>query len=579
MRIGTKLIANTIIVAIIAVVITATAIGYLLYMHTNNYLEQTVIEKFISLRDTKAAEIEDYYSMVAKQVVTFAHGQTIKQAMHDFTAAFNNYATERNEVKYKTDVVTWYAKNFTIEYAKVNANEIVDANKLLNMLDDNSFALQYNYILHNPYPLNNKSQYNYADDGSKYSQVHKKLHPIIREYQEQFHYQDILLVDSKTGDIVYSVQKELDYTTSLINGPYASSAIGKVFQQANAATRHDFFAITDFEAYFPSYNNVASFVAAPIFNDLGDKIGVLIFRLSIDFINKVMTNNNQWENSGWGHTGESYIIGQDAVMRTMSRFFLEEPEKYLQQMSKLNMAFKTKQLIAAKKTTAGLQKINSAGAIAVMQGKTGVAYYTDYRNLAVIAAYKPLNIYGLTWGIICGIDKAEAFAMTEQLAKIIIFYSSLLAITIAIIAVVVGYGLSQRIKTTISQFNEIIYQLADSHDLSTRFKITTNDELGQIATALNMLLASLEQASNFNKSLSQIEQNVEIEKDFTNVQEVTKPSNHGNTEQNAEQDYEQDDFSDLELMDDDIDILTAKLENLAQQFKHFEQEADKISDW
>jgi methyl-accepting chemotaxis protein len=43
----------------------------------------------------------------------------------------------------------------------------------------------------------------------------------VRNYLEKFGYYDIFLVDPETGDIVYSVFKELDYSTSLIDGPYA----------------------------------------------------------------------------------------------------------------------------------------------------------------------------------------------------------------------------------------------------------------------------------------------------------------------------------------------------------------------
>ena len=100
-----------------------------------------------------------------------------------------------------------------------------------NQLDDDSIALQYSYIKANHNPLGEKHNLDFANDESIYSKLHAKYHPVIRDFLDQFGYYDIFLVDSDSGDIVYSVFKELDYTTSLKNGPYANTNFGRVFQE------------------------------------------------------------------------------------------------------------------------------------------------------------------------------------------------------------------------------------------------------------------------------------------------------------------------------------------------------------
>ena len=45
---------------------------------------------------------------------------------------------------------------------------------------------------------------------TEYDDVHKKYHPSIKGFLEEFGYYDIFLVDT-SGNIVYSVFKELDY--------------------------------------------------------------------------------------------------------------------------------------------------------------------------------------------------------------------------------------------------------------------------------------------------------------------------------------------------------------------------------
>jgi hypothetical protein len=59
---------------------------------------------------------------------------------------------------------------------------------------------------------------------------------------------------------------ELDFGTSLIDGPYAQTNFRYVLRQAKAsAGRHDVM-IVDFVRYFVSYEAPAGFVASPIYD-------------------------------------------------------------------------------------------------------------------------------------------------------------------------------------------------------------------------------------------------------------------------------------------------------------------------
>ncbi len=73
----------------------------------------------------------------------------------------------------------------------------------------------------------------FADDMSSYSRLHAKYHPVIRGFLEQYGYYDIFLVEPDSGDIAYSVFKELDFTTSLKDGSFANTNIGRVFREVN----------------------------------------------------------------------------------------------------------------------------------------------------------------------------------------------------------------------------------------------------------------------------------------------------------------------------------------------------------
>jgi methyl-accepting chemotaxis protein len=149
-------------------------------------------------------------------------------------------------------LATYYSQEFSTAYHAQNDGRSPNADRIVRQLDDVAIALQYHYIRANINPLGSKHILDRADDSSRYSQFHEQYHPIIRNYLEKFGYYDIFLVHSKTGKIVYSVFKELDYATSLISGPYAQTNFGEAFRKANAANATDTFVITDLKQYFPS---------------------------------------------------------------------------------------------------------------------------------------------------------------------------------------------------------------------------------------------------------------------------------------------------------------------------------------
>ena len=103
-----------------------------------------------------------------------------------------------------------------------------------------TLIFQHDYISGNPHPTGSKSLLNETKDGSDYSKVHARYHPILRNFLEKFGYYDIFLIDAETGDMIYSVFKEVDFATNLLNGLYSATNFGKVVQEAAASTDRNF---------------------------------------------------------------------------------------------------------------------------------------------------------------------------------------------------------------------------------------------------------------------------------------------------------------------------------------------------
>ncbi|MBD2676851.1 MULTISPECIES: hypothetical protein [Nostoc] len=68
-------------------------------------------------------------------------------------------------------------------------------------------SLQHYYIAANRYPLEQKPQLLDAGDGIAYSRFHAQYQPWFQNLIQSIGYENLLLIDRNTGDIIYSVCK------------------------------------------------------------------------------------------------------------------------------------------------------------------------------------------------------------------------------------------------------------------------------------------------------------------------------------------------------------------------------------
>lgn len=350
-------------------------------------------QRLTGIRDARAQEARAYFQTIRNQVLTFSANGMVVDAMRDFPEHFETFVEETTQegVGYtamRRDVSDYYMNKFAASYAEKNGKR-PDVDALFEPLGETALALQYHYISNNPHPLGSKEQLTQSKDGTAYSALHEEVHPVIRNYLEKFGYYDIFLVDIKSGDIVYSVFKELDYGTSLLDGPYAQTNFAEAFRQASQLDDPDEFVLVDYAPYTPSYEAPASFIASPVF-DGNEKVGVAIFQMPIDRLNEIMASR-----SGLGRSGEIYIVGPDRLMRSDSYL---DPEN---------------RSVEASFANPELGQVDTLAVERALDGQAGSGIIDDYNGNLVLSAYTPFHFAGLEWAFIAEIDVAEALNPTK----------------------------------------------------------------------------------------------------------------------------------------------------------------------
>ncbi len=83
------------------------------------------------------------------------------------------------------------------------------------------------------------------------------------KYIDKYGYYDLFLIHPQ-GRVFYSVAKEADYHTNIVNGNYSDSGLGKLTRQVLSSKQ---FGLADFAPYAPSNNDPFSFIAQPMINE------------------------------------------------------------------------------------------------------------------------------------------------------------------------------------------------------------------------------------------------------------------------------------------------------------------------
>lgn len=487
-KLGTKVLSGF----LAAVIITILSISIVSYNIASDGMHHEGIQKLTAIREIKGSQIESYFQNVRNQVETYSENRMIIDAMKDFKSSFHSI---KNELDVDQDALnamqnsirSTYESEFIPKLSE-NLGRSVSVGKYVPN-DASTEILQYHYISKNSHPTGSKNGLEAANDGSTYSRHHKKYHHSINNYLEKFGYYDIFLVDPDTGHIVYSVFKEVDYATSLLNGPYKDTNLAEVFRAARNAKSTEFIKLEDFKPYHPSYNAQASFIASPIYED-NQKVGVLIFQMPVDNINSIMTSDHKWSEVGLGASGETYLVGDDYKMRSQARFLIENKKAYLELMKEVGTSSDVVKALDHMDSSIGLQDVKTDGTEDAISGNTDARIFSDYRNVPVLSAYRPLAIKDMHWAIMSEIDEVEAFADVYSMRNIVLIIS----ITVLILVGAFAIFFSRKvIVQPIQIMNAAVDDLRDGDgDLTYRLPDLGNDEIGQTAKSLNGFMEKIQ---------------------------------------------------------------------------------------
>ncbi|MEO5358161.1 MAG: methyl-accepting chemotaxis protein [Nitrospirae bacterium YQR-1] len=480
-----------------------TTVGIYAYTKTRDRFIQKTLDKLVGMRELKKAQVEQYFKTIESQASTFSESKMTVEAMKEFSSAFSQVEKE-SAARYDSNLKHNEDQLMVRYQTQKDSTPDVPDNIIASWWPQKKTVriLQHDYISGNPYPVGSKGKLDYAAGDNTYNSVHKKYHKILRNYTRKFGYYDMFLIDAETGNIVYTVDKELDFGTNLISGPYSDSGLGRAFAAAVESKEKGFAKLIDYDPYAPSNNAPAGFIAAPIFD--GDKkIGVLVFQLPIDKVSDIMTSSKDWKSVGLGLTGECYIVGDDFHMKTNSRPLIESQDSFIRSLQKLGVDKKITDEIKRHNTSVEILKVNTAD---VKESLAGISDShigaLNYLNVPSLIAHAPINIPGLKWVIIVEESEAQALKTSHELFNIMWILGIITAACVIAISYFVSRSLSIPLNRGINTISSSTTEISSTVEQHERTAAQQASAVNETTTTMDELSASFKQSSEQARTAS-----------------------------------------------------------------------------
>ena len=379
-------------------------------------------------------------------------------------------------------------------------------------------------------------------DSHQYDYVEGEYREPYEEVIEHRELEDILLIDPE-GEVVFTAE-ELDDLAGNVEEDQADTQLASAYNEAVELGQDGEEAayFSDFDHYEPA-GEISAFSAAPVLDDdTGEMIAVLAFRVPVHDLNQMMVHEE-----GLGETGEAFLVGSDARLRSSSRFMEEE-------------------VILA-------EEIEIDAVDRALAGDSGHVSAENHRGEEVLLSYQPLQMSGVEWAVITTLAEDEAFAAVVNLRSGIMWILGIAAVLV----IISSFFFSRSIVNPLARAVGFADRIADGDLNIDDVEIDKRDERGVLVNALNSMKAELRKTisgvSDASQELSSQSQQLSAtsEEMSASVQEVSTAIEQvasGAEEQTAQMDE----------TEESIRALSRQIENVTDSAEEMESSAEDVRD-
>jgi methyl-accepting chemotaxis protein len=289
--------------------------------------------------------------------------------------------------------------------------------------------------------------------GTMYGLRHSKVHPVVMSMLKQADYADVLLINTD-GDIVYTAHKGAEFSRKIGTPETAGSGLDALLETMKTAGDRDV-TFQDFTASTLAEGSPAAFIGMPVLrksnvamdgSQTDIRAGYAVIRIAPSLLDRVLSDRG-----GLGETGETYAVGSDGYLRTNAP------------------------LVSGKTAGKPISIMGLEGARAEASARItrdGKAYLTTEA---------PVEFLGAKWNVYAEQTAGEALAAASGLTHTLI----LVCLAIAVAQIAVGTFVARGIVRPIGALTSALQALASGDSSSEIAGKTRQDEIGDIARAVD----------------------------------------------------------------------------------------------
>lgn len=293
-------------------------------------------------------------------------------------------------------------------------------------------------------------------DDSTFNQEFNRYHDFIKGYAVEYGYSDVMLLSPNSGRVLISASMLKDFGSELKDEKHH---LAQAFQEMRRTQKP---VLTDIEIYDINAKPVM-FLVSPAYKD-GNYIGSVAFSIPYDDIHVIMG-----ERTGLGVTGETYLVGQDSLMRSDSY---------------LDTVYHT---VEAAFENPHKGRVNGEAVTLALNGKDGVVTMENYMGDRVISAFTSMDLFEeIRWALICEINEKEAVATASRLYREAWGICLVMVILIIVVALFITHKIAQPIRDM-----ALITEKIAGGDLTISVPVNSEDEIGILGRSIQSMSADL----------------------------------------------------------------------------------------
>jgi PAS domain S-box-containing protein len=465
-----------------------------LYLFRKALIRNTY-ENLDKIADLKANEVEMRIIDYSEKIVNISYTDKLQNAVNELKTGFNQLKDEKSEM-FATDTL----EKMQVALSRYYNDELsgispVTQKNIIAFLPDNDLTLvaQTLFLYLNPKKVGEKSEFVLEDGYFSYALAHKNYQPYFQELCKKWNASDILLIDAKSGNVIYTVAKNIDFGTNLFDGRFRKSSLAKAFRKSLATARTEV-SFTDFESSPATFDQSMAYLSVPVFSN-NEIIGICAVQFDSRLFDDVLFDKLVVSRQG---TLDFSVIGDDLLLRNNSRCFLSDREGTLKKIKKRAGRSEMKKILQVESLGNMVNQVNYPLKTKEYLNTVESALLTDYQKTSVYAGIKKLNIKGADLYLLAKMDQSEALGHLYRLLK----YLFLLMLPMMIAVFFIGRIFGRALTLRIDKLNNSLLQLYKG-EKPKPIEWLIHDEIGQTIDTYNNLRNRIIATSEFALEMSE----------------------------------------------------------------------------